>query len=148
MIGKLFGKKAGEARANLKKIENRNLLEAICAGAVLVMAADGEIEKAETIALEQIIRANDSVSHFGAEIQTTIQKFTEMVNAGGTTAKIKIMREIGDIKNVPSEAEEAFAVMVDIALADGEIEPAESKVLANIGRALGLRLEDFGVAAA
>jgi len=145
---KMFGKKAGEAKASLKKIENRNLLEAICAGSVLVMAADGEIEKAETISLEQIMRANDSVAHFGSEIQTTIQKFTDMVNAGGTTAKIKVMREISDIKNVPSEAEEAFAVMVDVALADGEIEPAEFKVLENIARTLGLRLEDFGVQAA
>lgn len=148
MFKKFLGKTAGEAKANFKKIENRNLLEAICAGAVLVMAADGEIEKSEQIALEQIIRANDSVSHFGAEIQTTIQKFTDMVNAGGTTAKIKIMREIGDIKNVPLEAEEAFAVMVDIALADGQIEDAEYKVLENVARTLGLRLEDFGVAAA
>lgn len=143
MLGKLFGKKAGEAKANFKKIENRNLLEAICAGSVLVMAADGDIEKSETIALEQIIRANDSVNHFGAEIQTTIQKFVDMINAGGASARVKIMREIGDIKNVPSEAEEAFAVMVDIALADGEIEAPERKVLENIGRTLGVRIEDF-----
>ena len=35
--------------------------------------------------------------------------------------------------------------MVLIAYADGEIEPAELKVLSNLGRELGLRVQDYGI---
>lgn len=38
----MFKKKAAEARANLHKVENRDLMEAIVAGAVLVSYADGD----------------------------------------------------------------------------------------------------------
>ncbi|EEX1012158.1 tellurite resistance TerB family protein, partial [Escherichia coli] len=41
------------------------------------------------------------------------------------------------------EAEEVFVNMLTIAEADGEIEPAEHKVLEEVGRRLGLRVEDY-----
>ena len=45
MLNKLFGKKVAAAKVELKKVENRDLMEAIVAGCLLVSAADGEIEK-------------------------------------------------------------------------------------------------------
>jgi tellurite resistance protein TerB len=147
MFGKLFGNKAATAKAEFRKIENRDLMQAICAGCLMIAAADGEIEKAEIDGLEKLLRANPSMAHFGNEISETIARFTEMLSAGSALAKIKIMREIADIKNVPADAEEAFACMIDVAQSDGEIEPAEQKVLQDIGRALNLRLQDFGIAA-
>lgn len=147
MLGKLFGKKASNAVAELKKVENRDLMQAICAGCLLVASADGEIEKSEKDALEASVRANPSLQHFGNEITETINRFSEMLAAGGNLARVKIMREIADIKNTPSDAEEAFACMLDIAQADGEIEAAELKILTEIGRTLNLRPQDFGITA-
>ena len=147
MFGKLLGKKASSAKAELKKIENRDLMQAIVAGGLLVASADGQIEKEEQAALEALMRANPSMAHFGSEITETINRFSEMLSAGGTLARVKIMREIGDIKGTPQDAEEAYACMIDIAQSDGEIEPAELKALAEIGRTLGLRPQDFGVEA-
>jgi tellurite resistance protein TerB len=57
------------------------------------------------------------------------------------------MREIADIKSNQKDAEEVFVLAITIAEADGEIEPAELKVLTNIGRELGLRLQDYGIEA-
>jgi tellurite resistance protein TerB len=147
MFGKILGKIAGNGKAELKKVENRDLMQAIVAGCLLISNADGEIEKAEAEALDKLLRANPSMSHFGSEITETISRFTEMLSAGSALARVKIMREIEDIKNVPSQAEEAFACMVDVAQSDGELEPAEAKVLAEIGRKLNMRLQDWGIAA-
>ena len=147
MFGKLFGKKVAAAHSELKKVENRDLMQAIIAGCLLVAAADGEIEAKETKALEASLRANPSLKHFGTEITDTLNRFREMLEAGGNLAKVKIMREIDDVKATPADAEEAFACMIDIAQSDGEIEPAELKVLEQIGRKLSVRLEDFGITA-
>ena len=59
MFGKLFGKKVASAKVELKKVENRDLMEAIIGGCLLVSAADGEIEKKKQrnlISLSALIR--------------------------------------------------------------------------------------------
>lgn len=60
MFNKLFGKKVAAAKVELKKVENRDLMEAIVGGCLLVSAADGEIEKkkpASWISLSALTRA-------------------------------------------------------------------------------------------
>lgn len=141
----MFKKKANQARVEMKKVENRDLMQAIVGGCLLVAAADGEIEKSEAEKLEKLIRSNKSLDHFGAEISDTIGRFTEQLEASFRVGRMNILREIRDVKGNPAEAEEAFVNMLTIAEADGEIEPAEMKVLAEVGRELGLRLSDFGI---
>ncbi|EIV9525844.1 MULTISPECIES: tellurite resistance TerB family protein [Klebsiella] len=143
MLKKLFGKKAAAVKGELKKVENRDLMEAIVGGCLLVSAADGEIEKEETSKLDQLIRSNPRLSHFGNEITSTITRYTEQLEAGFRVGRMNILREIDDIKNDPKEAEEVFVNMLTIAEADGEIEPEEQKVLEEVGRRLGLRTEDY-----
>ncbi|WP_085696304.1 tellurite resistance TerB family protein [Pseudomonas sp. B26(2017)] len=145
MLGKLFGKKFGKAKAELKKVENRDLMEAIVGGCILVAAADGEIEKTELDKIDQLIRSNKNLDHFGSEITATLGRFTEQLNAGFRVGRMNIMREIEDIKSNPLDAEEVFVNMITIAEADGEIEAGELKVLSEVGRLLGLRLADFGI---
>ena len=143
MLKKLFGKKAAAVKVELKKVENRDLMEAIVGGCLLVSAADGEIEKEETSKLDQLIRSNQRLAHFGNEITSTITRYTEQLEAGFRVGRMNILREIDDIKNDPKEAEEVFVNMLTIAEADGEIEPEEQKVLEEVGRRLGLRIEDY-----
>jgi tellurite resistance protein TerB len=143
MIGKLFKRKASAVKVELKKVENRDLMEAIVGGCLLVAAADGEIEKEETEKLEKLIRSNKSLEHFGSEIHDTIVRFTEQLEAGFRVGRMNIMREIADIKNTPQDAEEVFVNMLTVAEADGEIEPEELKVLQEVGRTLGIHLRDY-----
>lgn len=143
MLNKLFGKKVAAAKVELKKVENRDLMEAIVGGCLLVSAADGEIEKEETSKLDQLIRSNPRLGHFGNEITSTINRYTEQLEAGFRVGRMNILREIDDIKNDPKEAEEVFVNMLTIAEADGQIEPEEQKVLEEVGRRLGLRVEDY-----
>lgn len=143
MLGKLFGKKAAAARQEIKKLENRDLMQAVVGGCLLVAAADGEIEQSETDKLDQLLRSNANLAHFGSEITQTITRFSEQLRAGFRVGKMNIMREIEDVKNSPKDAEEVFVNMLTIAEADGEIEPEEQKVLEEVGRKLGLRVEDY-----
>lgn len=141
----LFKKKAGEVKVELKKVENRDLMEAIVGAMVLVAYADGECEKEEVEKMERLIRANENLAHFGSEITQVMGRFVEYMEAGPRLGTIKIMREVADIKSNPRDAEEVFVLAITIAEADGEIEPAELKVLASLGRELGLRVQDFGI---
>lgn len=147
MFGKLLGKKVGGAKVELKKLENRDLMQAIVGACILIAGADGDLEASELDTIEKAIRSNPSLSHFGPEITTVMGQFKDQLAAGFRLAKVKIMREIGDIKSNAQDAEEVFVNAITIAEADGEIEPAELTVLAEIGRVLGLRLQDFGISA-
>lgn len=138
-----FGKKVAAAKVELKKVENRDLMEAIIGGCLLVAAADGEIEKEESDKLDQLLRSNPQLAHFGNEITQVIGRFTEQLQAGFRVGRLNILRELDDVKNTAKDAEEVFVNMLTIAEADGEIEPSEQKVLEEVGRRLGLRVEDY-----
>ena len=143
----LFKKQANNAKVEIKKVENRDLMQAIVGAMVLIAYADGECEKSELDKIERLIAANDSLAHFGSEITQTMGKYVEFMESGPRLGTMKIMREIADIKNNPKDAEEVFVLAITIAEADGEIEPAEMQVLAKLGRELGLRVQDFGLEA-
>lgn len=145
MFGKFFGKKVGNAQAEMKKVVNRDLMQAIVGGGPLIAAADGEIEAAEVAKLDELIRANPNLTHFGSEITDTINRLTAQLNANFQVGRLAIKRELADVKNVQADAEEAFVNMIAIAQADGEIEQAELVVLKEIGLHFGLRPQDYGI---
>lgn len=142
---KMFKKKAGDVKAEMQKVENRDLMEAIVGGCLLVAAADGSIDDDELLTLDKSINANPSMAHFGAEIGKTINLFEQQLSAGFRIGKMKILREIADIKNNPADAEEVFINMVTVAEADGEIDEKEMAILKEVGTTLGVRLSDFGL---
>ncbi|MGB1291773.1 MAG: tellurite resistance TerB family protein [Pseudoalteromonas sp.] len=144
MLG-FFKKKAGDAKAELKKVENRDLMEAIIGGSLLVAAADGSIDDEELVSLEKQVSSNDSLKHFGAEIGKTINNFEKQLESGFRIGKMKILREIADIKNNPADAEEVFVNMLTIAEADGEIDEKELAILKEVGQTLGIRLSEYGI---
>jgi len=142
-----LGKKLFGAKRAVKKLENRDLMQAIVGGCLLVAAADGEISKNEAAQIDIQIRANKNLEHFGQEITATVNLFTEQLQAGFRLGRMNIMREIADIKNNPLDAEEVFVNMITVAEGDGNISPEELKVLAEVGVQLGLRPKDFGIEA-
>lgn len=142
-----LGKKLFGAKRAVKKLENRDLMQAIVGGCLLVAAADGEISKNESAQIDIQIRANKNLEHFGPEITSTVNLYTEQLQASFRIGRMTILREIRDIKNNPADAEEVFVNMLAVAEGDGEISAPEMKVLAEVGNELGLRLKDFGIEA-
>lgn len=145
MFGKLFKRKAATVAIEYKKIENRNLMEAIVYGALLVSAADGQIEDAEVRKLDELIRANENLAHFGPEITTTINNATAKFKANFQVGRVEALRQIGEVKTDPADAVDVFVNALAIAESDGEIEPAEAKVLVELANVLGVRATDYGL---
>ena len=143
MFGKLFGKKVNQAKAEVKKFENRDLLEAIVGGCLLVAAADGDIEDSEVKKIDSLLRTNKNLEHFGSEITELVNRFSERLRSGYRVARAEILREIEDIKSDQQQKEDVLLNMLTIAEADGEIEPAEQKELETVAQRLGLRISDY-----
>ncbi|MBO6277684.1 MAG: tellurite resistance TerB family protein [Pseudomonas sp.] len=136
----MLGKLAGRLFRGAKKVENRDLMEAIVGGGLLVAAADGDIEKEELQKLEKLIAGNENLKHFGAEIGKTIRRFSDLLEGDFLVGRSKIMREIRDIAGNDDHVEDVVLNVLAIAKADGEVEPEERKVIEEIARELGYRL--------
>lgn len=136
MFGKLFGK--------AKKVQNKNIMEAIVAGALLVAAADGEIGREEIEKLEKLLNANDLLEAFrGSELRKVMAKFTSVLEADFGVGRKKMLDEISDIADNADHAEEVILTMLAIAKADGEIEDTERKVLVDVCKVLRLNPSNF-----
>ena len=143
IFGKFLGKKAGAVKAEVKKLENRDLLEAVVGGCLLVAAADGDIEDSEVKKIDSLLRTNKNLEHFGSEITELVNRFSERLQSGYRVARAEILREIEDIKGDQQQKEDVLLNMLTIAEADGEIEPAEQKELDTVAQRLGLRISDY-----
>lgn len=138
----MFKKAFGSLFKSAKKVENRNLMEAIVGGGLLIAAADGDIEKEEIQKLERLISGNENLKHFGGEIQKVIGRFTATLEVDFPMGRKDIMREIREISGNDNDVEDVMLNMLAIAKADGEIEAGERKVIEEIARELGYRLSD------
>ena len=142
MLGTLkraFGGAAKEVRAEYAA--NRDYLEAVCAAAALVAMADGEIEDAEKFKIVKLITGHATL---GKLYQQSVieQTATEMFGrAKESSGRQQLARELDDIKGRPDGAqmaEDVYLMALDIAKADGEMEPQEEAVLKKIAARLGV----------
>lgn len=140
-----FKKKFFGAKVAAKKMENRDLMQAVVGACLLIAAADGEISKAEAGQIDKQLRANKNLEHFGAEITAQTNLYTEQLEASFRIGRMNILREIKDIASNPLDAEEVFVNTIAVAEGEGGLDDGEIKVLAEIGNVLGLRLKDFGI---
>jgi tellurite resistance protein TerB len=142
MLGKLFGKKSGQARAAVAKLANRDLMEAVVYGAIYVAAADGELEDSEMSKIETILSNNPALQGFGAELSNTIDRAKTDFKSGARILRQNAEKELGDLAHSPQEALTVLNVMLTVAEADGEIEDSEMKALERSAKLLGLNLKD------
>ncbi len=146
MFGSMFKKKAAAAAENLKRVEKRDLMQGAVGCALWVAFADGELEQSEQDKLEGIIRALPQLSHFGNEITTTMQRFTEQFRMGVPLGKAMVKREIAECKNDPQECEDIFVIAYTVATADGDLEEKEKAVLIEVARMLNINPRDYDLA--
>lgn len=143
MFGKLKEKLAGGS----KKLSGKtDLLEGICSMASLVACADGDIEDSEVESALSALQNHATLSEAftSTQIEQALDKQLKRAK-GGAAGKLALKREIDEMKtkNPVDELEMAFVIALDIAQADGEIEPEEKKVLDDLGRRLGFSLSNY-----
>ncbi len=143
-VKKAFGAGAKEIKAEYG--ENKDFLEAVCAASALVAAADGDIEESERRKVVSIITNHPTLSKLYQSnvIESTADAMFK--RAKESSGRQQLARELDDIKTRPNGAqmaEDAYLVALDIANADGEVEPAEDAVLKKIAARLGIDTSKF-----
>lgn len=139
-----FGAGAKEIKAEYG--ENKDFLEAVLAASALVAAADGDIEDSERRKVTAIITGHAQLSKlYQANV---IEQTAEVMfkRAKDSSGRQQLARELDDIKTRPNGmqmAEDAYLIALDIAMSDGEIEPAEADVLKKIAARLGVDTSKF-----
>mgnify|MGYP000538868922 CR=1 FL=1 len=139
MFGKMFGKKA---EAVVSKFNGRtDFLEATCAAAALIAAADGDIEDSEIKATIKAVKANKSLAggFDQGTIEAAINKMLDRA-AGGRVGRSGLWDEIREIAKDPEMAQAVVLTALDVAEADGEIESAEKTVLERLAKELSVDL--------
>lgn len=121
--------------------ENKDFLEAVCAAAALVAAADGDIEESERRKVVSLITNHATLGKLYQ--QPAIEATADIMfkRAKDSSGRQQLARELDDIKSRPNGAtmaEDVYLLAVDIATADGEVEPQEDVVLKKIAARLGV----------
>lgn len=143
MLG-IFRKKAAQAGAAVQRMENKDLMEATVAIAVLVMHVSGGASDEERLKTEKVLANTPALANFGAQVTETYNRYDRICTESGfMMAKVQLMREIGDVKADQREKEDVFVTGLTVAAADGEVDEKEMTLLRQIGQALGLRPEDY-----
>lgn len=143
MFGFLKEKLSGGASRLSGKTD---LLEATCAACALIAAADGDIEDEEVMATIEQLTSHPTLS--AAFQQSQIEQIANAMfkrAKGGLTGRVGLMKEIEQAKgkSTSDDLELILAIAIDISRADGEIEPAELKVLEKIAATLRLDLRSY-----
>lgn len=137
MFGKLKEKMTGGAKRLSGKAD---LLEAGCAICALVGAASGDFSDDEAATALDRLTTHDTLSEAFSttQIEAAFDKQVARVKKG-MSGRVGLKREIEEAKAKSStdDLEMLFCIAVDVAAADGNIEPAEMKVLREIGALLG-----------
>lgn len=143
MIGKLKNILSG---GHNRLAGRTDLLEAVCAAAALVAAADGTIDDSEIEATAKAVSANEALNTAfePRQIEGCIQRMLDRAN-GGRVGKMGLYKEIDDVSANADDAELVVLTALDIAEADGTVDPAEEQVMQNIAKRLGLKLDEYRV---
>lgn len=130
--------------AGKKYSGQKDFLEAVCAGAALVAAADGSVSDDEIDATLKAITSNAtlSTSFNGREIEKCAQEMLQRA-AGGRMGRMGLYREIEDIAADPDKSEAVLLATLDVAEGDGNIDAEERKVLDKIAATLKLDVNKY-----
>lgn len=144
MVWGMFKKKAKVAARNVAKFEKKDLMEATVGIAILVMYADGDASDTERAKTQKLLENTPALANYGPEVQATYARFDSLLKDVGMLAgRVQIMREIKQCNGDQHEMEDVLVAGLTVALADGDMDEKEEKVLKDVANAFGLRLENF-----
>lgn len=142
----MFGNVFNKFKNGAKKVQNKELMEAIVAGVMLVGMADGSIGQSESEKIEKLLAKNENLDGFKpSEIREVMTKYEGILDADFMVGQQKMMKEITEISGNSEQAEEVFLNVLAVAKADGEVDEKEKAVLVKVGYALCINLKNYGV---
>ncbi|MFP1462791.1 tellurite resistance TerB family protein [Escherichia coli] len=136
----IFKKKTRKAITEVKKMENRDAVEATVWGAYSIAYADGTCD-AKEIAVAKTIAALPAFAPFSGEIAQIGANIRARYEASPRSANAEALRQLADIAGT-DDAVNVLCLCLDIADQDG-IGPDEEAQLKKIAQALQLPLEQY-----
>lgn len=141
----LFNKLKNKLSGSVNKYAGKtDFLEAVCASAALVAAADGDIKEDEIKTTVAVVSSNPTL--LAAFKPTAIEKTVETMLTrakAGMTGRIGLYKEIEQVASDNEMAETVFLCAMDVAAADGEVGDKEQKVLNEVAKRLGLNASNY-----
>lgn len=135
---------AAVANQKVVRLENKDLVEAVVYGCVMMAHSDGTLEDSELENLHQQLEGNDIFEGFPqAELGKMIDKACGYFKMGSIMGNKKCLDELKDVKNNVKHADEVMTAVLTIAFADGEFEEAERKCAEKLAGVLNVRLKDY-----
>ncbi|WP_241365451.1 tellurite/colicin resistance protein, partial [Klebsiella pneumoniae] len=111
MLG-FFKKKTRKAVIEVKKMENRDAVEATVWGAYMIAYADGNCDAKEIAILEKTISALPAFSPFAGEIAQMSSNIRARYEASPRSANAQALRELADVAGTP-EAVDVLCLCLD-----------------------------------
>ena len=137
----VFKKKARKAVAEVKKMENRDAVEATIWGAYMVAYADSTCDAKEIGVLEKTVSALPAFAPFAGEIAQLSANIRARYEASPRSANAEAVRQLADVAGT-TDAVDVLCLCLDIADNDG-IDEKEETVLKKIAQALQLSLDAY-----
>ncbi|ENH0767106.1 MULTISPECIES: TerB family tellurite resistance protein [Enterobacteriaceae] len=137
----LLKKKTRKAVIEVKKMENRDAVEATVWGGYYISYFDGDCSPAEVAVLEKTMAATPSFAPFAGEIAQLSSNVRQQFEASARRAAAQALRELEDIAGT-TDAVDVLCLCIDIADNDG-IGEDEMKALKKIAQALQLSLDPY-----
>lgn len=134
----------GNRTFNPKYAESKDFLEAVCAAAARVAAADGEISNEEEKHTHDLILNHKVLGalYSKTEIENTVN--TMLSKAHTFSGKLQLKREVEDVATKPKQMrEDVFIIAYDVANADGNVGDEEQKVLDKLAKELSIDINSM-----
>lgn len=132
--------------AELKKYQNKDVLDAMVGASVMVAAADGNIDASEKTKLLGYLKVSELTKVYPTDqVIDVFQKHSERFDFGVDIGKAEALRIIGRHRSNPDVARTIMRTVIMIANADGNFDANEKRVIQEIAKELGQNAADFGI---
>ncbi|HOV25380.1 MAG TPA: tellurite resistance TerB family protein [Pseudobacteroides sp.] len=138
--------KGSSLSGEVKKVANKDFMEAVAAGCALVASADGNISSEEKQKMIGFININDTLKVF--KISDVIERFNHYASHFDfdyTVGKIEAMKQVEKLKKKPAEARLLIAVCCSVGASDGNFDKDEVAIVKEMCQKLGVDSSEFGI---
>lgn len=128
------------------RFRNRDLMEGVVAGCLLVMTANGVLKAQEKQKMIDFFQATDDLKVFDIDhVIRVFEAYTEKFTADFAIGEAEVLQAVAKGGKDPEDARLLVRVCCAIGAADGQFEDAEKRVIRQICNELGLDASDFGL---
>ncbi len=136
--------KASDLKSGVLQYKNKNFLNAVAAGSVLISRADGDVSSEEKQKMMKIVSSNEALSVF--EQSDVIKVFNEYLGYFEFDADVGISKSyeaLNKIRGDETQCRTLMRLVIAIAGADGDFDADEKAVAKKVAVELGLTPAEF-----